>query len=138
MSDCKRLLITGSILVLCLFIITYISKRLHEGFKTILEPEVYPNDTPLLCEYPLSHNGVMDLNYGALSKYRPILPSSYEQKTNNIRDWSNPENGSALNVTINGFSIYGVKPTNNETSVGRPNKPDLVRVNYYQSGMQFM
>lgn len=138
MSDCKRVFITGSILVVCLFIITYVSKRLHEGFETIFEPELYPNDTPLLCEFPQSHNGVMDTKYETNSTFREILPFSYEQKTNNIRDWSNPENGSASNPEINGYSIYGKKQTNKETSVCPPNKPDLVRVNYYQSGMQFM
>lgn len=136
MGDCKRIFITGSILVVCLFIITYISKGVREGFETIYEPDLYENG--LLCEYPLSHKGVMDLNYGALSQHRPILPSSHEQKTNNLRDWPNPENGSALNPTINGHSIYGVKPAKRETKVRPPNTPDLVRVNYYQSGMQFM
>lgn len=138
MRDSKRLFITGSILVLCLLVITYVSRRLHEGFETILEPEVYPNDTPLLCEYPPSNKCVMDTTYAANSNGRQILPLSYEQKTNNIRDWPNPENGSVLNLDLNGYSFYGVKQPTNETKASPPTKPDLVRVNYYQSGMQFM
>ena len=139
MSECKRILVTGSVLVVCLFLVTWFSRRLHESFTILAEPSVYPSDAPMLCEYPLSHNGLMEkLKNGSLSNLRPVLPSSYKQVTNNVRDWPNPENGSAEYVEINGYSIYGKKNTSNNIHSSPPNKPNLVRVGYFQAGMPFM
>jgi hypothetical protein len=95
-------IITGGILVLLLFFITTLGKKINEPFT------LQPIQQDVLLDYPLKKSiKATDTNYGDLNKYIYTTPmASYEQITNNKRYWSNPENGTALYPPINGTSMY--------------------------------
>jgi hypothetical protein len=95
-------IITGGILVVLLFFITTLGKKINEPFTQ------QSNQQDVLLGYPLKKSiHATDTNYGALNKYIYETPmASYEQVTNNKRYWSNPENGTALYPPINGKSMY--------------------------------
>jgi len=94
----------GFILVVLLFFVTTLGKKIHEPFEV---NEV--NEVKEIGLLPLPLQPVVqaqDLNYGDLNKYEYRTPmASYEQVTNN-RKWTTPENGRALFPPINGTSLY--------------------------------
>jgi hypothetical protein len=99
-----NVIVTGGILVLFLFCITTLGKKLNEPFTMgSTSPDV-------LLNIPLKSSiHAQDVNYGELNKYRYETPlASYAQITNNKRYWDNPENGTALYPPINGTSLYKV------------------------------
>ena len=102
-TDCQHILMTGCMLILALLIITYIGKRHMEPFEIEPQPQF-----DVLLEYPLQQSiHATDVNYGGLNKYIYTTPlASYEQVTNNKKNWNNPEDGSALFPEINGTSMY--------------------------------
>jgi hypothetical protein len=95
---------TGFILVIVLFSMTTIGKKLHEPFEV---NKIKENDSNGLLPLPLQQVvQAQELNYGDLNKYIYRTPmASYNQVTNN-RKWETPENGSALFPPINGTSLY--------------------------------
>jgi len=94
----------GAFLVLLLFFITTLGKKINEPFQVTKEerPEV-------LLDLPLQPViKAQDLNYGSLVEYEYRTPmASYEQVTNN-RKWKTPENGRALFPPINGATLYAI------------------------------
>jgi hypothetical protein len=94
----------GAFLVLLLFFITALGKKINEPFQVTKEerPEV-------LLDLPLQPVvKAQDLNYGSLVKYEYRTPmASYKQVTNN-RKWETPENGRALFPPINGATLYAI------------------------------
>jgi hypothetical protein len=94
----------GAFLVLLLFFITSLGKKINEPFQVTKEerPEV-------LLDLPLQPVvKAQDLNYGSLVEYEYRTPmASYEQVTNN-RKWETPENGRALFPPINGATLYAI------------------------------
>ena len=71
----------------------------RENFiSNLLEPGVFPESVskPLLYgDYPLQKGvlGLSDLDSRAMSAYYPVFPSSYLQRTNNVRYWATPNDG---------------------------------------------
>ena len=71
----------------------------RESFiSKLLEPGVFPESVskPLLYgDYPIQKGvlGLSDLDSRAMSAYYPVFPSSYLQRTNNVRYWATPNNG---------------------------------------------
>jgi len=98
-----NVLCTGVILVILLFFMVSIGKRVYEPF------DVNKIEKEQIGLLPLPLQPVVqaqELNYGELNKYIFRTPmASYEQVTNN-RKWTTPENGSALFPPINGTSLY--------------------------------
>jgi len=98
-----HVVVTGAILLIVLFFITTLGKKINEPFTVshMVSPDV-------LLEYPLQNSiHEQDIKYGGLNKYVFQTPmASYAQVTNNKRYWDNPENGSALYPPINGKSLY--------------------------------
>ena len=93
----------GAFLVLLLFFITALGKKINEPFQVTKEgPEV-------LLDLPLRPVvKAQDLNYGSLVEYEYRTPmASYKQVTNN-RKWETPENGRALFPPINGTTLYAI------------------------------
>ena len=82
-------------LLFTLISIPYV-KPMVEGFSS-LTPGMYPisSDVPILYDdYPLKKTmGVSNNTYADNYPNYPIFDSSYEQKTNNVRYWSSPNNG---------------------------------------------
>ena len=100
-QDCRYILITGGTLVIILWIITFLGKKQLETFETKL-----PVNTNVLLNKPVDFH-LSDANYGDLNKYIFSTPlASYEQITNNKKNWNNPENGTAILPEINGTSFY--------------------------------
>ena len=98
-----HIIVTGAILLIVLFLITTIGKKINEPFTVshTASPDV-------LLDYTLQPTiQEQDVKYGGLNKYVFQTPmASYAQVTNNKRYWDNPENGSALYPPINGKSMY--------------------------------
>jgi hypothetical protein len=100
-EECRYILITGSSLVFILWILTFLGKKQFEPFNTML-----PAHADVLLNRPV-HFHLSNAKYGQLNKYRSSTPlASYEQITNNKKNWKNPENGSAMLPEINGTSFY--------------------------------
>ena len=126
-------------LLLALFI-THISfpflKNTFEGFSA-MTPGMYPisTDVPLLYEeYPLkTHPGVSENTYQDNYPDYPVLASSYEQKTNNIRYWKNPNNGKCSPADFCGglYENKNIEPSQSPASI--PFSSPDIRVNYYGS-----
>jgi hypothetical protein len=96
-----NVLCTGVILVIVLFLMTTIGKKLNEPFEVRKEEPIGLLTLPL---QPVVQ--AQEVNYGGLNKYIYTTPmASYAQVTNN-RKWVTPENGSALFPPINGTSLY--------------------------------
>ena len=97
-----NVLCTGFILVIFLFFVTTLGKKLNEPFGV----KENVNEIGLLTLPLQPIVQAQDINYGGLNKYIYTTPlASYAQVTNN-RKWSTPENGSALFPPINGTSLY--------------------------------
>ena len=98
-----NVLCTGVILVILLFFMVSIGKKVYEPF------DINKIEKEQIGLLPLPLQPVVqaqELNYGELNKYIFRTPmASYEQVTNN-RKWTTPENGSALFPPINGTSLY--------------------------------
>lgn len=99
----------GASLVLILFILTAIGKRVNEPFTLSTTASAISLGPDALLEYPLQDKiqAQENVGYGQLNQYRVESPmASYAQITNNRREWTNPENGTALYPPINGTSMY--------------------------------
>lgn len=122
-------------LLFALISIPYV-KPIVEGFS-VLTPGMYPisSDVPILYEdYPLKKTiGVSNNTYADNYPNYPIFDSSYEQKTNNVRYWSTPNNGLCSPADFcNG--IYDKKKIDiPQTPNGIPMSSQVKRVNYYGS-----
>ena len=89
----------------------------RENFiSNLLQPGVFPESVskPILYgEYPLQKGvlGLSDLNSKSLSAYYPVFPSSYLQRTNNVRYWATPNDGMCSPANMCG-TLYDNKMLN--------------------------
>ena len=122
-------------LILCVLLVlgvlyTYIGYK--EGFS--LQPAEIPSflENPNLFDvYPVKQNPQLSnnsyQNNSHMNSYTKL--SSYEQKTNNIKNWVTPDNGNCSPAEFCG-SLYNKKVVDLINS-SPPNDADGVRVNYY-------
>ena len=94
MKICTQLL-TGSILILFLFLITSLGKKQMEPMTIEMPP-----DTETLLDLP-THLKIKTTTYEHMKRKQP-LPSSFDQTTNNIKA-TTPDNGSILLPELSGF-----------------------------------
>jgi hypothetical protein len=89
----------------------------RENFiSNLLQPGVFPESVskPILYgDYPLQKGvlGLSDLNIKSLSAYYPVFPSSYLQRTNNVRYWATPNDGMCSPANMCG-TLYDNKMLN--------------------------
>lgn len=89
----------------------------RENFiSNLLQPGTFPESVskPLLYgDYPLQKGvlGLSDLNSKSLSAYYPVFPSSYLQRTNNVRYWATPNDGTCSPANMCG-TLYNNKTLN--------------------------
>jgi len=89
----------------------------RENFMShLLEPGTFPTSVtkPLLQgNYPLQKGGggLSDLDSKSMSAFYPIFPSSYLQRTNNVRYWATPNNGTCSPANMCG-TLYEDKKIN--------------------------
>ena len=123
-----RLILT--ILLVLGVLYTYVGYK--EGFS--LKPAEFPcsvENPNLFGDYPVRQNPQVSRNSYQINSQMDSYTdmSSYAQKTNNIRDWVTPDNGSCSPAEFCG-SLYN-KKIFNLTHPSPPNDANGVRVNYY-------
>jgi hypothetical protein len=79
----------------------------------LLQPGTFPESVskPILYgDYPLQKGalGLSDLNSRSLSAYYPVFPNSYLQRTNNVRYWATPNDGTCSPANMCG-TLYDNK-----------------------------
>ena len=82
----------------------------------LLQPGTFPESVskPILYgDYPLQKGvlGLSDLNSKSLSAFYPVFPSSYLQRTNNVRYWATPNDGTCAPANMCGM-LYDNKTLN--------------------------
>lgn len=82
----------------------------------LLQPGTFPESVSkslLYGDYPLQKGvlGLSDLNSKSLSAYYPVFPSSYLQRTNNVRYWATPNDGTCSPANMCG-TFYDNKTLN--------------------------
>ena len=127
------LFINGTIVCILILAILYITLDIKEGF---ISHGMYPQsvNNPLLQNvYPLkTPGGLSPWNYTSQWKLFPTWSvGSYEQKTNNVKDWTQPCNGTAAPPDVCG-GLYEKKNVKRECWPAPPGR-NCRRVNYYCS-----
>jgi len=119
------------LLVLILGIVMIFSKRRVESF---LSSGIFPasvDNTILTDSYPMkTPGGFSDSSYSSQWKLFPIWAvGSFEQKTNNVKNWTQPCNGTAAPADICGglYNSIDVKAP----CIPPPPSRNCLRVNYY-------
>jgi hypothetical protein len=120
--------------ILLILGIVYVFIGYKEGFT--LSPGKFPCEVenPILFgDYPVKDNARLTNNtYYINSKSKPYIPmSSFKQKTNNIKNWITPDNGSCSPAEFCG-ALYNKKFFDTIQNKA-PNDELGVRVNYYIS-----
>jgi hypothetical protein len=82
----------------------------------LLQPGTFPESVskPILYgDYPLQNGvlGLSELNSKSLSAFYPVFPSSYLQRTNNVRYWATPNDGTCSPANMCGM-LYDNKTLN--------------------------
>ena len=82
----------------------------------LLQPGTFPESVskPILYgDYPLQNGvlGLSELNSKSLSAFYPVFPSSYLQRTNNVRYWATPNDGTCAPANMCGM-LYDNKTLN--------------------------
>jgi hypothetical protein len=89
-KDCSRILRIGGALVAGLVVCVLLMKHFRKK-DPVLQPKQKESKVKLV-------------KYGDLAKYYPMSKmGSFDQTTNNKRDWKHPENGTAVHPEINGL-----------------------------------
>jgi hypothetical protein len=112
---------TDSILFLILALLfaligSFFFTPIRENFvSNLLEPGAFPESVtkPLLQgDYPLQKDpGLSDLDGRSMSAFYPVFPNSYLQRTNNVRYWATPNNGTCTPANMCG-TLYENKKIN--------------------------
>ena len=118
--------------ILLILGIMYVYVGSQEGFS--LKPAEFPcdMDNPILFgDYPVKKPVQLSKNsYKANSHMDSYTEmSSYDQETNNIKNWGTPDNGTCTPAEFCGF-LYNQKMFDEVHSMA-PNDNAGVRVNYY-------
>lgn len=127
----KGLLLNCTVILALLLGILIVIGGKKEGF---LSRGAYPTsvDNPMMVnsEYPYrAPGGLSNENYSEQWKLYPIWSvGSYKQKTNNIKYWPQPCNGTAAPADICGGLYKKITPVDTCTP---PPKRNCQRVNYY-------
>ena len=114
--------------------------KINEGYSNLsikLEKGEYPIavDNPILqCDYPVKENPQLsNLSSENIWKDYPVFSvGSYEQKTNNVRYWKNPNNGKCSPATFCN-SIYNDKKIEIPPPPKAPEWDNGIRVNFYDT-----
>lgn len=133
MNKCG-LFINGAIACILILAILYITFDLREGF---ISHGIYPQSVnkPLLQNYyPLqTPGGLSTWNYRDQWRLFPIWSTgSYQQKTNNIKNWKQPCNGTAAPADVCG-GLYKEINVKEEECWPVPPSRNCRRVNYFCS-----
>jgi hypothetical protein len=112
---------------------------IKESFTTLQYGE-YPKseEQPILNSYPFTKNKVVDSsNYSSIWRYYPVFSvGSYEQITNNLRYYKNPDVGICTPADFCD-DFYHDKKIYPKSNVIKPLPPvannEGVRVNYYNT-----
>jgi len=129
----SKLFINGTIACILILAILYITFDIKEGF---ISHGIYPQsvNNPLLTNYyPLkTPGGLSTWNYNSQWKLFPTWSAgSYKQKTNNIKNWTQPCNGTAAPADVCG-GLYEKKTIEEECWPAPPSR-NCKRVNYFCS-----
>jgi len=128
------------ILALFFFPLTKQLFAMKEGYENLLiklESGKYPIsvDKPVLeCDYPVKENPQLSgLSSENIWMDYPVFPvGNYEQKTNNVRYWKNPNNGKCSPANFCN-AIYNDKELNIPAPPSPPQWDSGIRVNFYES-----
>ena len=126
-------LLTAILIVLACLGLYYVFCGYTESFVNRLEPSNFPesqDNTILVGDFPTKQPQTLSRNsYETNSKMYPNTPvGSYEQVTNNKKNWSTPNNGKCTTAEFCD-SMYTNKQIHKQTI---PSPNDLsIRVNYY-------
>ena len=125
------LLLNCSILIIMVLGILMV---IYDSRESFLGSGAYPKSVtkPILTNsYPLkTPGGLSNWNYSSQWKLFPIWAvGSYEQKTNNIKNWPQPCNGTAAPADICG-GLYNKKYVP-QPCIAPPPQRNCKRVNYY-------
>jgi hypothetical protein len=113
---------------------------IKEGYDNLsikLESGKFPNsmENPILeCDYPVKDKPQLSgLSSSNIWQEYPVFPvGNYEQKTNNIRYWKNPNNGKCSPANFCN-SIYNDKELSIPAAPAQPAWDSGIRVNFYDS-----
>ena len=112
--------------------VLYVYVGYKEGFS--LKPSEFPcsvENPNLFGDYPVKQNPQLSTNSyqknSQMDSYTEM--SSYAQETNNVKNWTTPDNGNCSPAEFCG-ALYNKKIFNLVTS-SAPNDAAGVRVNYY-------
>lgn len=134
--------INGSIFLLIILSLTLFLAPLIknlEGFASKIDTTgIYPTSVnkAILDTYPqIGKNEVSKDNYGQIWYNYPVFPvGSYEQITNNLRYFKNPDNGTCRNADFCGAFYRDKKNVSNViTPLGEAEEGPGARVGYYRT-----
>lgn len=127
------------LLLLVITIALYLAPSI-EGYKNIINPGLFPNK-PLLNSYPLTNNkGVSNNSSETIWFDYPVFSlGSYKQLTNNLRFWSNPDNGKCSRAEMCG-TLYRNKRVKSNIVKPLPcaQQGNGARVGYYRTQPNYL
>jgi hypothetical protein len=130
------------LLLLVITIVLYLAPSI-EGYKNIINPGLFPKsvDKPLLNSYPLTNNkGVSNNSSETVWFDYPVFSlGSYKQLTNNLRFWSNPDNGKCSRSEMCG-TLYRNKrvKSNIVKPLPQAQQGNGARVGYYRTEPNYL
>ena len=139
----KKINMLGSILLL-IFILAfslYLAPYLKEGFQSndLKTTGIYPIsvDKPILNDFPLIGKNETSTNtYSQIWWHYPVFSvGSYEQITNNLKYYYNPDNGTCLRADFCGALYHDIKngKSNIITPLPQAEEGAGARVGYFRS-----
>lgn len=107
--------------------------------RQLLEGAEYPksDETPILDSYPFTKYKIVDKDdYSSNWKYYPVFTvGSYEQITNNLKYYKNPDNGLCAPAELCGDFYRDIHTKSNIIKPLPPvqENPSKIRVNFYNT-----
>jgi hypothetical protein len=133
-------------LLLVIIIVLYLAPFNYfiEGYKNIINfPGLFPQslDKPLLNDYPLTNRKSVSNNSSETiwQDYPIFSVGSYKQLTNNLRFWSNPDDGKCTRAEFC-KTLYDNKQVHSNIIEPLPpaEQGEGARVNYYRSEPNYL
>lgn len=133
----RNIAILALIMAIGLYLAPFIKNIGVEGFVPLL-PGTYPKsqDSVILDDYPqIGKNVTSNNTYGSNSKdYPQVQMSSFEQVTNNVRYYENPDNGTCIRSDFCGALYKNKKVPSNVVNPLPPAEEGTgARVGYFRS-----